>query len=112
MTEPQATAQPSNTHETGRVGAANLTNTHQVDSDVRPMEAGEETSNTFQAVYTGFDGEDVEVEIVKRVPASQSPHQFGHAVISRPEWDETKTALFQNVRVDVLDDGEEDDLNG
>ncbi|OSO94397.1 hypothetical protein B9H04_14350 [Halorubrum ezzemoulense DSM 17463] len=78
-----------------------------MDSDVRPMEPGEEPSDTFRAVYTALD-EDLEVEIVKRVPASQSPHQFGHAVISRPEWDETKTALFQNVRVDVLDGSEGD----
>ncbi|SNR71701.1 hypothetical protein SAMN06266787_11421 [Halorubrum ezzemoulense] len=107
MSEPQSTKQTSNTSQPARVGSANLTNTHEPEDDVRPIEAGEETSDTFQAVYTGFDDDDIEVEIVKRVPASQSPHQFGHAIIDRPEWDETKTALFQNVRVDVLDSGEE-----
>ncbi|TKX49541.1 hypothetical protein EXE49_10675 [Halorubrum sp. ASP121] len=106
MSEPRSTKQTSSTSQPARVGSANLTNTHEPDADVRPIEAGEETSDTFQAVYTALD-EDIEVEIVKRVPASQSPHQFGHAVIDRPEWDETKTALFQNVRVDVLESGEE-----
>lgn len=106
MSEPQATEQPSNTHETGRVGAPNLTNTHRVDSDVRPMEAGEETSDTFRAVYTALD-EDLEVELVERVPPAKSDHQFGHAVIDRPEWDNTRVALLQNVRVDVHTDDEE-----
>ena len=77
------------------------------DTTVEPI--GERTDaprSTFRAVYTAFD-EDLEVEIVKRVPAAESPHQYGHVVIDRPDWDTTRKALTQNVRVDVVDTTEE-----
>lgn len=91
--------------QTQRVGSPNLTNDHCPNSDVDPISS--DTNSTFRAVYTGFD-EDIEVEIVERVPASESEHKFGHAVIDRPEWDETKVALLQNIRVDVLEEDEND----
>jgi hypothetical protein len=115
MENSQAAEQPSSTQQAPRIGSANLTNTHKPDSEVRPIEANDDDADpTFRAVYTGFD-EDVEVELIKRVPASESEHQFGHAIIDRPEWDDSKKALLQNVRVDVLDgevDGSEVGFNG
>ncbi|QLH82203.1 hypothetical protein [Halosimplex pelagicum] len=110
MSEPEATEQTSSTQEAPRIGSPNLTNTHEPESEVKPIEAAEDDSDpTFRAVYTGFD-DDLEVELVKRVPATKSEHQFGHAIIDRPEWDESKKALLQNVRVDVLNEDTEAEL--
>ena len=104
MSERGATEQPSSTQDAPRIGSANLTNTHQSDSEVKPIEAAsDDADEPFRAVYTGFD-DDFEVEVVERVSASESQHQFGHAIIDRPEWDESKKALLQNLRVDVVDD--------
>ena len=77
------------------------------DTTVEPIgECTDAPQSTFRAVYTAFD-EDLEVEIVKRVPAAESPHQYGHVVIDRPDWDTTRKALTQNVRVDVVDTTDE-----
>lgn len=104
MSEHGATEQPSSTQSAPQIGSQNLTNTHQPDSEVKPIEAATDDSDEpFRAVYTGFD-DDFEVEVVERVPASESEHQFGHAIIDRPDWDESKKALLQNLRVDVVDD--------
>jgi hypothetical protein len=104
MSERGATEQRSSTQDAPRIGSANLTNTHQSDSEVKPIEAAsDDADEPFRAVYTGFD-DDFEVEVVERVSASESQHQFGHAIIDRPEWDESKKALLQNLRVDVVDD--------
>jgi len=104
MSERGATEQPSSTQDAPRIGSPNLTNTHQADSEVKPIEeASDDTDESFRAVYTGFN-DDFEVELVERVPASKSKHQFGHAIIDRPEWDESRKALLQNIRVDVVDD--------
>jgi hypothetical protein len=73
------------------------------DTSVDPIaKTPDEPRSAFRAVYTAFD-EDLEVEIVERVPAAESPHQYGHVVIDRPDWDTTRKALTQNVRVDVVD---------
>jgi len=110
MSEPGATEQPSSTQQAPRIGSPNLTNTHGPESDVEPIDTSDGDSEpTFRAVYTGFD-DDLEVELVERVPATESEHQFGHAIIDRPEWDEPKKALLQNIRVDVLDEDAEGDL--
>ena len=70
--------------------------------DVIETDLPDAPDTAFRPVYTALD-EDLEVEIVKHVSAENSPHQFGHVLISRPEWDEPKKALPQNVRVDVVD---------
>lgn len=107
MSEPRTTEQPSSTQQAPQIGSPNLTNAHEPDADVKPIEASGDPEPTFRAVYTGFD-DDLEVEVVERVPATESEHQFGHAIIDRPEWDEPKQALLQNVRVDVLDEDADD----
>lgn len=65
----------------------------------------ERNEGTFKPVYTAL-GEDIEVELLSRVPAAKSPHENGHLVITRPDWEEPRVALPQNVRVDIEDDFE------
>lgn len=55
----------------------------------------------FRPVYTGLETEDIEVELVSRVPAENSPHQGGHLVVNRPEWDEPRNALPENVEINL-----------
>ena len=88
--------------ETTKAYAAPVSNHTTTDVEaIATDEPGPERSS-FRAVYTAFD-DDLEVEVVERVDATSSPHEYGHVLINRPEWDEPKIALPQNVRVDVLD---------
>lgn len=72
------------------------------DIDTIATDESDAERSSFRAVYTAFD-DDLEVDVVERVDAASSPHEYGHVLINRPEWDEPKIALPQNVRVDVLD---------
>lgn len=60
----------------------------------------ERNDGVFRPIYTALD-EDVEVELVTRVNPEDSPHEDGHLVINRPEWDEPRDALPQNVRIET-----------
>ncbi|GAA0528768.1 hypothetical protein GCM10008992_31740 [Halorubrum aquaticum] len=78
------------------------TPTPDTDVEVIATDEPEPERSSFHAVYTAFD-DDLEVEVIERVDAASCPHQFGHVLITRPEWDAPKKALPQNVRVDVVD---------
>lgn len=70
-------------------------------SDVKRIsDESERNDGVFRPIYTALD-EDIEVELVTRVNRENSPHENGHLVITRPEWDEPRDALPQNVRVET-----------
>jgi hypothetical protein len=81
------------------------TGTQDAEPNFKPMPPsnGYEPNHTFVPVYTGLET-DVEVELIKRVPASESDRRFGHAIIDRPEWDNPRKTPLQNIRVDVVDE--------
>lgn len=66
----------------------------------RIQERSKRNGGVFRPVYTAF-GDDVEVELVTRVDPEDSPYEDGHLVIDRPEWDEPRDALPQNVRIET-----------
>lgn len=89
--------------ETTKAYTAPVSNhTTTTDIDTIATDESDAERSSFRAVYTAFD-DDLEVNVVERVDAASSPHEYGHVLINRPEWDEPKIALPQNVRVDVLD---------
>jgi hypothetical protein len=75
-------------------------------SDVkRILDEQERNEGAFRPVYTLFH-RDIEVRLVEQVPAVEAHCDHGHVVITRPEWDEPRNALPQNVEVRVEEDFE------